>query len=375
MPTEGLHSSLQSKDPVATARQAGLRYVTDLMPGIARKRSGKGFSYKAADGSLLKDDATLARIKALVIPPAWADVWICPLSNGHLQVTGRDDRGRKQYRYHDLWTQLRNRSKFDRLVDFGYTLPLIWEITDAHLQETGVPRQRVLAAVVRLLEQTLIRVGNEEYARENQHYGLTTLRRHHVEVRGAKISFDFEGKSGVAHVVELKDPAIAAVLKGCEELPGEEVFKYVDESGVAHAVSSNDVNDYLKTITGQEYTAKDFRTWAGTLYGALELIQQGPVTNQKDAKKKVAAAIASVAERLHHTPATCRKYYVHPAVVAAYMEGTLQDAICEDGICEIDPAPVTRDGYLLDPKELAILALLEGTRKTAKRRSAATIAA
>src|SRR5438552_2760071 len=252
-------------DPVESARAARLRYVADLSPGIRRRRVGKGFGYAASDGRPIRDAETLGRIRRLAIPPAWTDVWICPDPRGHLQATGRDARGRKQYRYHARWREVRDAVKYDRMLAFAQVLPKIRERSDRDLERSGMPREKVLAAIVRLLEETRIRVGNEEYRKENGSFGLTTLRDRHVDVIGAQVRFNFKGKSGKQHKVKLQDRRLARIVKRLQEVPGQELFTYLDDDGEAHAVQSDDVNDYLREITGDDFTAKDFRTWAGTL--------------------------------------------------------------------------------------------------------------
>ncbi|MCA1662778.1 MAG: DNA topoisomerase IB [Myxococcales bacterium] len=314
-------------DPVKAAEDAGLRWVSDDAPGIRRVRAGKGFRYVDAEGKTVRDDKTVTRIKQLVIPPAWRDVWICASTDGHLQATGRDARGRKQYRYHARWREKRDETKYDKMIMFGLALPKIRERVDEDLKKSGLPRERVLATVVRLLETTLIRVGNEEYARSNKSYGLTTLRDHHVDVQGAELRFEFRGKSGVKHRVAVHDRRLARIIRRCQDLPGHELFQYVDDAGELHSVSSQDVNDYLREITHQEITAKDFRTWNGTVLAAAALRQvcsQGP---RGRSNRVVAKCIESVAARLGNTKSVCRKCYVHPAVVNAYMDGTLATAL------------------------------------------------
>jgi len=314
-------------DPKESAQAAGLRYVTDAKPGIRRIRCGKGFRYTAPGGSTIHDEDTLRRIRSLVIPPAWSGVWICPAPNGHLQATGRDARGRKQSRYHPRWREVRDETKYERLAQFAQTLPVIRERIKADLALAGLPRQKVLATIVSLMEQTHIRVGNQEYAKENGSYGLTTLHNKHVEVRGSQVTFSFQGKSKVHHTVSLQDRRLARIVKQCEDLPGYELFQYVDEDGERHAIDSSDVNDYLREITGQHFTAKDFRTWAGSVLACDLLRSMGAFESAAQAKKNVVAAIKAVALKLGNTPAVCRKCYVHPAVLEAYLGRiTLQEA-------------------------------------------------
>jgi DNA topoisomerase-1 len=314
-------------DPVLSARLAGLRYVADERPGIRRRRQGKGFSYLDPQGRPVRDTAERRRIAALAIPPAWTEVWICTLANGHLQATGRDARGRKQYRYHPDWRAVRDETKFGRMVAFGEALPRLRARIDEDLARPGLPLEKVVAAVVRLLETTLIRVGNEEYARENGSFGLTTMRSRHVEIAGATLRFHFRGKSGKDHNVAISDRRLARVVRACRELPGHELFQYLDEAGERRTVGSGDVNDYLRQATGEEFTAKDFRTWGGTLL-ALAALQAaadcpGPEGPPREAKRAVAEALERVAAQLGNRPAICRKYYVHPAVIDAFLGGRL----------------------------------------------------
>ena len=341
------------------ARAAGLRYVTDAKPGITRARTADGFAYFDAAGRPLENDADLARIKALAIPPAWEAVWISPAANGHLQATGRDARGRKQYRYHASWRAIRDEAKYDRMLDFARALPAIRERTDKDLSRPGLPRDKVLAAVVRLLEVTLIRVGNEEYARENKSFGLTTLRTRHVNVSGSTLRFSFRGKHGKQHEVGIRNRKLANVVKRLEELPGQELFQYVDADGETQSIESSDVNQYLREITGRDFTAKDFRTWGGTILAALALHELGGFDTETEAKHRVLRATEFVAHRLGNTPAICRKCYIHPAVFDAYRDGTLESALKRNG---------TSPGAELDElsdEETSVLRLL---RKRAQQR-------
>lgn len=312
-------------DPYESARVAGLRYVSDESPGIVRKRAGRGFCYRDPEGRPVTDAETLKRIRSLAIPPAWSSVWICPVAHGHIQAVGRDARGRKQYRYHPLYRAVRDATKFSRMAAFAKALPVIRERVQHDLGLPGMPREKVLATVVRLLDRTGIRVGNEEYAKTNNSYGLTTMRDKHVEIDGYKLRFHFRGKSGLTHDIELTDRRLARILRDCQEIPGHELFHYLDEAGGVCKVSSEDVNAYLRDITGQDFTAKDFRTWVGTGVAAAELEQIGPAESETDAKKKIVAAIKNTAAKLGNKPATCRSYYVHPAVLDAYMNGRLFD--------------------------------------------------
>jgi len=284
-------------DPLDSARAAGLRYVTDLSPGIRRKRAGKAFAYSAPDGSPIRDRETIRRIQSLAIPPAWTDVWICPGPRGHIQATGRDARRRKQYRYHARWREVRDAVKYDRMLDFAQALPRIRERTDRHLELSGMPKEKVLATVVRLLEETRIRVGNEEYRKDNGSFGLTTLRNRHAIVIGSEVCFSFRGKSGKQHRVTLHDRRLARTIKRFLEIPGQELFQYIDEDGEPKAIESTDVNDYLREITGEDFTAKDFRTWVGTILAARFLRETAREPETQGAKQELMRAIARVADR------------------------------------------------------------------------------
>ena len=308
-------------DPAESAKAAGLRYVSDAKPGITRAGAAKSFRYTGVDGKAVRDAETLGRIKSLVIPPAWTDVWICAQATGHLQATGRDARGRKQSRYHPKWRLTRDATKYEHMTHFAGALPGIRTRITADLKLPGMPRQKVLAAVVGVMEQTHIRVGNEEYARTNKSYGLTTMRNKHVEIHGSDVTFTFNGKSGVRHTIDLHDKRLAGIIKKCTEIPGYELFQYVDDDGTHHSIDSSDVNEYLREITGQHFTAKDFRTWAGSVLACELLSEIGPFDTATQAKKNVVQAIAAVAARLGNTPSVCRKCYVHPAVLEAYMDG------------------------------------------------------
>ena len=310
-------------DPVQSAREAGLRYVHDDRPGIRRQRRGKGFRYVSPEGRTIRDKEVLKRIHSLAIPPAWTEVWICPLANGHLQATGRDARDRKQYRYHPRWRSTRDETKYDRMIAFGQTLPRLRARIEEDLAQPGLPRTKLLAAVVKLLETTLIRVGNEEYARDNGSFGLTTLRNRHANVSGQTIRFSFRGKSGVKHSIRVTDRRLARIVQRCQDLPGQELFQYLDDEDAPRTIDSADVNAYLHEIAGQEFTAKDFRTWAGTVLAALALQEFTAFDSQAQARRNVVAAVESVAKRLGNTTAVCRKCYVHPAVIGAYLDGSL----------------------------------------------------
>ena len=327
--------------PRSSRRQStaatGLRYATDARPGITRRRSGRGFSYRDPDGALIRDREQLARIRALAIPPAWTDVWICPWPNGHLQASGRDARGRKQYRYHPRWSERRGTDKFDRMLAFAKALPRIRERCDADLELRGLPREKVLAGIVRLLESTLIRVGNDEYARLNRSFGLTTLRDRHAAIEGISIRFRFTGKSGLRHEVGLRDRRLARLVRRCQELPGQELFQYVDEEGEVRDVASDDVNGYIREASGGDFTAKDFRTWAGTVlaYRALRALQPGD--GDRAAQRNVVQAIRQTADRLGNTPAVARGSYVHPAVLEAYLDGAIPGALVEAAEDQTEP--------------------------------------
>ena len=341
-------------DPIQSSRQAGLRYMTDTRPGISRKRRGKSFHYFDSDGKRITEEATLRRIRSLVIPPAWTDVWICPIANGHLQATGRDARRRKQSRYHARWRATRDETKYERMKLFGAALPQIRKHVERDLALPGLPREKVLATIVRLLETTFIRVGNEEYARENRSYGLTTLRNKHVDVEGSKVHFNFKGKSGKFHSIDVNDRRLARIVKKCQDVPGYELFQYFDEDGNHRSVDASDVNDYLRGMTDEDFTAKDFRTWAGTVLACALLRQFDTFETQTQAKKNVVEAIKSVAERLGNTPSVCRKCYVHPQVIESYMNGAMMKAFESEVIKEVSKPPHT-----LRQEELDLLHLLE----------------
>jgi len=344
----------EAADPKASAQAAGLRYVMDTRPGIRRVRAGGGFRYTGPDGKTVRDKETLARIKSLVIPPAWVRVWICPVANGHLQATGRDARGRKQSRYHPRWREVRDGTKYERMKDFAAALPAIRARVKEDLGRQGLPREKVLATIVSLMEQTHIRVGNAEYAKENGSYGLTTMRNKHVEVDGATVTFSFQGKSKVHHTVSLRDRRLARIVKRCEELPGYELFQYVNGDGETRSIDSADVNEYLGEITGQHFTAKDFRTWAGTVMACDLLLGMVPFETETQAKKNVVEAIKAVAAKLGNTPAVCRKCYVHPAVLEAYMGGMTQ----QEAKRQIDEEIAGHESALRE-EERALVELLE----------------
>ena len=340
----------------------GLRHSTDREPGIRRRRSGRGFSYRGPDGRPIRDGEALDRIRKLAIPPAWTDVWICPSPAGHLQATGRDARGRKQYRYHSRYRSRREAAKYERLAMFARALPAIRKRVDADLSRPAISREKVLAAVVRLLELTLIRVGNDEYARLNRSFGLTTLRNRHAKVRGSSIRFRFRGKSGQEHEVSLRDRRLAAVVRRCRDLPGQELFQYVDEDGEVVDVRSEDVNDYLREIA-PDITAKDFRTWAGTVLAYRALRALDTPTTDAEGRRNVRSAIRDTADLLGNTPAVCRQAYVHPIVVEAYLDGRLGRALVRAAE-DTDDAPAGTT----PAEEKAVISLLQRQlRKDAAR--------
>lgn len=352
--TLGAIETCNAADPAETAKAAGLRYVTDASPGLKRKHVGKHFSYIGLDGKPIRDPGELQRIKSLGIPPAWTNVWICPNPRGHIQATGRDAKGRKQYRYHSRWREVRDETKYDRLISFGEALPAIRERVSHNLSLSGLSYEKVLATIVRLLDTTLIRVGNEEYARENDSYGLTTMRSNHVDVTGSKVHFHFRGKRGKEHIIDVQDRQLARIVKRCQDLPGHELFQYVDENGKLRTVESSDVNEYLRQISGQDFTAKDFRTWGGTVIVTDSLEEQGAFSSETQGKKNVVQAIKMAAEHLGNTPAICRKCYVHPGVIDAYLDGSLLNFMKQYDGREKQHSP---DG--LHPEEARVLAFLE----------------
>jgi DNA topoisomerase-1 len=341
-------------DPPAAAEQAGLVYVSDEEPGIRRRRAGKGFTFRNPDGSPVRDVATLQRIRSLAIPPAYTDVWICPDPDGHLQATGRDARGRKQYRYHPRWREVRDGTKFNRMIEFGRALPIIRDRVAHDMARRGLPREKVLATIVNLLENTLIRIGNTSYSRDNDSYGLTTLQDEHVEIGNGGLRFEFKGKSGKTWRLKLRDRRVARIVKSCQDLPGQHLFQYLDDDGERHGVTSQDVNDYLREITGRDFTAKDFRTWAGTVLAAMALQEFEAFDTKAAAKRNLKSAIDRVAARLGNTPTICRKCYVHPDVLDCYLEGHLVEQI------RVEAEKDLSDGLDdLKPEEAAVLAFLQ----------------
>jgi DNA topoisomerase-1 len=349
---------MSDADPVEAAHDAGLIYTSDAEAGLRRVRKGRSFIYRDATGRVVRERATLERIESLAVPPAWKDVWICARPRGHLQATGRDARGRKQSRYHARWRETRDADKYARLLGFARALPRIRARVARDLRLPGLPRQKVIATLVKLLEMTLARVGNEEYARENGSFGLTTLRDRHVKVRGATVRFLFRGKSGREHELGVTDRRVANVIKRCEELPGQMLFQYVDENGKRGLVTSDDVNGYLRETTGEDFTAKDFRTWAGTLLAACALRDAARFESETEAKRNVLAAIDSVARKLGHTRAVCRRAYVHPAVIDTYLDGSLESAL--------DVEHAARKGRLR-ADEVALVAFLKRTTRRRER--------
>jgi DNA topoisomerase-1 len=343
-----------SADAREAAESAGLVYVSDEQPGIRRERAGDLVVYFKDNGDPVHEDATLERIRKLAIPPAWTDVWICPRANGHIQATGRDARGRKQYRYHAQFRELREETKYGRMLAFAKALPAIRAKLAQDMALRGLPREKVLATVVHLLETTLIRVGNEDYARENKSYGLTTLRNKHVKVDGAQLRFEFKGKSGKTWQLAVRNPRVAKVVRACQELPGQELFQYRDEDGEARRVTSSDVNAYLREITGSDITAKDFRTWAGTVLAAMALQELERIDPDAAQKKQLKTAIERVSARLGNTPTICRKCYVHPEVITAYTEGALALEVKQRA-----DEQLRENLGSLKPEEAAVLALLE----------------
>jgi len=352
-------------DGKSVARSAGLRYVDDRGPGISRVTRGRAVAYRGPDGRLIRDGETLTRIRSLAVPPAWRNVWICPNPNGHLQATGRDAKGRKQYRYHPRWREVRDSNKYERMIAFGRALPRIRERVEKDLALPGLSREKILATVVRLLEVTLIRVGNEEYAKHNDSFGLATMRDRHVRVNGSGLRFQFRGKSGIVHAVDLEDRRLARIVRQSRDLPGYELFQYVDDDGQRHSIDATDVNAYLKSIAGDEFTAKDFRTWAGTVLAARALHEVAVFDSKAQAKRNVLQAIETVAKRLGNTRAVCRKCYIHPEVVNAYLDGTLAASLNRKAGKELRSRL-----HELSPEEAAVLALLHRGLEVEARRAA-----
>jgi DNA topoisomerase I len=332
----------------------GLRYVTDDLPGFRRQRAGKGFAFLDARGRTIRDEQALKRIRTLAIPPAWTEVWICPFANGHLQATGRDARGRKQHRYHAKWRDVRDETKYARMMAFAKALPKIRARVARDLKLPGLPRNKVLATVVKLLEVSLIRVGNEEYAHSNQSYGLTTMLDRHAKVNGSKVQFRFRGKSGKNHTIDVESPSLARIVKSCQDLPGQELFQYIDENGAQRDVKSEDVNAYLHETVGGDFTAKDFRTWSGTVLAAMALSEFRKFDTKAQAKKNIVRAIESVAERLGNTATICRKCYIHPAVIDSYLDGATLRVVRQRAEHQMRTS-MTK----LKPEEASVLTLLQ----------------
>ena len=360
-----IHSSTASelqKDLIEAARDVGLRYTSDDGPGITRQKRGSSFIYKQPNGAQIRDREILGRIKSLVIPPAWEKVWISTAANGHVQATGRDARGRKQYKYHPKWREQRDESKFEHMLAFARLLPKIRRRVASDLRRKEMCREKIIATVVRLLETTVIRVGNDEYAKQNHSYGLTTMRNRHVKVKKADITFSFRGKSGKYHEITLHDQRLAKIVRACQEMPGQELFSYI-EGGETRHIGSSQVNDYLREITGSNFTAKDFRTWVGTVLAATAFREFEEVTSQRQAKKNIGMVIESVAKILGNTPAICRKCYVHPDVINSYLEGETLDSVSQR-ISDDLKSSLSR----LKPTEAAVLALLQKRLKTSARK-------
>lgn len=349
-------------EPVESAKSAGLIYISDETEGIRRIRSGKSFRYLTPEGKPVRDPVTLGRIKRLAIPPAWTDVWICSLDNGHLQATGHDDRGRKQYRYHPRWREVRDETKYNRMVDFARVLPKLRKRIERDLKLKGLPREKVLATVVKLLETGLIRVGNDEYAKQNRSFGLTTLQDRHARINGSKMQFRFRGKGGKYHIIDIHDARLAKIVRSCQAIPGQELFQYIDENGENRDITSTDVNEYLQEIAGADFTAKDFRTWAGTVLAAMALQEFEKFDSQAQAKKNLLRAIESVAQRLGNTPAICRRCYIHPVIIESYLDGTMLETFRKRAEQQLQ-----RSLHSLKPEEASVLAFLQ-TRLAAEQK-------
>jgi DNA topoisomerase I len=348
------------------AKASRLRYVTDDLPGITRKRNRKGFLYFDPHGRRLRQPENLRRIKSLAIPPAWEQVWISPWADSHLQATGRDARGRKQHRYHARWREVRDQTKFDRMSAFGRVLPDLRRRLSRDMAHPGLPRDRVLATVVKLLETTLIRVGNEEYARHNRSFGLTTMRSTHVKVTGAKLQFEFRGKGGKTFSLDFNDRRLAKIVNHCQDLPGQELFQYIDEEGRPRTISSSDVNDYLRNVTRQDFTAKDFRTWAGTVLAIRAFREVKHYDSKAHAQRNIVNAVEMVARKLGNTRSVCRKCYIHPAIIDSYVDGSLLNTLSQKAHRES-----TQSLNKLTPDELTVMAILEERLKGDAKRKAA----
>jgi DNA topoisomerase-1 len=340
--------------PQAAAKKAGLRYVTDSKPGFTRKKSGKSWQYFDTEGKKITDKEIIERINKIGIPPAYSDVWICPQANGHIQATGMDERGRKQYRYHVDWSEARKATKFDRMKQFGEALPKIRRQVGAHLNQPGISKEKVLATLVHLLERTLIRVGNEEYAKENKSYGLTTMQNKHVDIDENEIKFTFKGKSNKYHEITLRDKKLAKIVRELQDLPGQDLFQYLDDDHNLHEIHSDDINEYIQEITGQEFTAKDFRTWKGTVLASLALLKFDPAETEAEVKRNLAEAVKQVSSELGNTPAVCRKAYIHPSLLQRYLEAKTLQALQEY-------TPEQLEKYkLLRQEEAIVMVFMEG---------------
>jgi DNA topoisomerase-1 len=361
-----------SREHRTAARRAGLTYVTDGLAGITRKRVGTGWAYYTPEGARIADGATRKRLNSLAIPPAWTDVWICPDPHGHIQATARDARGRKQYRYHPSYREARDQSKFRRMLEFSEALPRLREQVERDLRGDELDRRQLLATVVRLLDRTLIRVGNDEYARENRSFGLTTLRRRHVSVAGDVLRFSFRGKSGVEHSISVSEPRLARIIQRCQDLPGQEMFQFLNAAGKREPVTSDDVNEYLREGSDQDVTAKDFRTWGGTMLAAVELRTAGPAASRREADRNIVRAIDKVAERLGNTRAVCRKYYVHPALIHAYLLGR---TVPQPAAAKKRPKRAPPRGGALRRDEVAVLQFLQEAIPEWKPRSSSPTSA
>jgi DNA topoisomerase-1 len=353
-------------DTVTSAKVSHLRYVTDDSPGITRKRNRKSFLYYDPQGRLIRQSENLRRIKSLAIPPAWEHVWISPWAHSHLQATGRDAKGRKQYRYHPRWREVRDQTKFDRMSAFGRVLPALRRRLNRDLARPGLLRDKVLATVVKLLETTFIRIGNEEYARRNRSFGLTTMRSKHVKVTGTKIRFEFRGKGGKAFSLDLNDRRLAKIVNHCQDLPGQEFFQYIDEEGQHRTINSSDVNDYLREVTREDFTAKDFRTWAGTVLAVSALREIKPFDSKAHAKRNIVNAIETVANQLGNTRSVCRNCYIHPAVIDSYLDGSLANSLSQKAD-DATESSISR----LNSNESAVMAILERQSKVEGKRKAA----
>jgi DNA topoisomerase-1 len=359
--------SKAAEDGPEIARSARLQYVIDLKEGIRRAADGKNFSYTDDRGKRITNDSILSRIKSLAIPPAWKDVWICPVENGHLQATGRDDRGRKQYRYHRRWREVRDETKYNRMLEFAKALGRVRKRVRKDLRAPSLSKRQVLAAVVQLLEVSLIRVGNDEYAHENHSYGLTTMKNRHAQIHASTIQFHFRGKSGKEHTVEIHDKRLAKIVRGCRDIPGQDLFQFLDENGQRQHIRSEDVNEYLREISRGDFTAKDFRTWAGTVLAGLALREFQNFDSQAQAKKNLIHAIESVAARLGNTPAICKKCYIHPEILDGYLQGATIQTIQAHAEAEL------RTGlHHLRPEEAAVVAFVQ-KRLAQKKQPLATV--